>query len=87
MEETRMRTQSTEAPTALEPQPAFSSTKAAMGANASVPDSETEPIDIDELLAYNPVPFRRVITVAVRYRQVGKLEPLPFPLTDEEAEA
>ena len=47
-------------------------------------NSEGSPeVDLDELLDYRPVPPRRVVTMSVRYRQLGRGRPLPYPLEED----
>ena len=50
------------------------------------PDGATdEEWDLDDLLAYRPVPPRRIVTISVHYRQLGRGRPLPYML-DEDGE-
>ena len=77
----------TDPPTPREPEATFSPTLPAVGANGNRPEPEAETIDLDELLAYDSVPPRRTVRIEVCYRSTGKLEPLPYPLADEEGAA
>ena len=41
--------------------------------------------DLDDLLVYQPVPPRRIVTISVQYRRLGRGRPLPY-LRDEDGE-
>jgi hypothetical protein len=41
---------------------------------------------VDELVDYGPVPPRRIITISVRYRNLGRGRPLLYPLEEETEE-
>jgi hypothetical protein len=51
------------------------------GASA-VPSEETEELVLDDLLAYQPVPPRRVTRISVRYLLQGRGRPLPYTLDE-----
>jgi hypothetical protein len=54
--------------------------------NGAPPDGAAdEERDLDDLLAYQPVPPRRIVTISVRYRPLGRGRPLPYVL-DEDGE-
>ncbi len=57
----------------------------ARGSDA-VPIEETAEPPLDELLAYEPVPPRRVMRISVRYHLQGRGEPLPYFLGEAERE-
>jgi hypothetical protein len=41
--------------------------------------------NLDDLLTYQPVPPRRIVTISIHYRRLGRGRPLPY-LLDEDAE-
>jgi hypothetical protein len=45
--------------------------------------STTEESNLDDLLDYQPVPPRRVVTVSVQYRHLGRGRPLPYQIEDD----
>ena len=45
--------------------------------------ADIEP-DLDELLAYESVPFRKTVMIPVRCNLAGRLQPLPYPFEEEE---
>ncbi len=49
-------------------------------------ETRIEDVELEELLNYQPVPPRRVVTMAVPYRQVGRGRPLPYHLEEDGAE-
>jgi hypothetical protein len=49
-------------------------------------EGRTKQGDLDELLDYQPVPPRHVVTTLMRYRQVGRGRPLPYHLEEDGAE-
>jgi hypothetical protein len=54
------------------------------GVNRAPTDSATdEECDLDDLLAYQPVPPRRIVTISVHYRRLGRGRPLPYLLDEE----
>ena len=53
------------------------------GANGAPADGATEEWDLDELIGYMPVPPRRVVTISVPYRRVGRGRPLLYPLEED----
>jgi hypothetical protein len=54
------------------------------GANGAPADGVTEESDLDELLDYKHVPPRRVVTISVQYRYLGRGRPLPYLVEDDE---
>jgi hypothetical protein len=56
-------------------------TKPSRGADA-VPGEETEELVLDDLLAYQPVPPRRVTRISVQYHLQGRGRPLPYSLNE-----
>jgi hypothetical protein len=48
----------------------------------AVPSEETEELGLDDLLAYHPVPPRRVTRISVRYLLQGRGRPLPYTLDE-----
>jgi hypothetical protein len=48
----------------------------------AVPSEETEERGLDDLLAYQPVPPRRVTPISVRYLLQGRGRPLPYTLDE-----
>jgi hypothetical protein len=46
---------------------------------------ENEERDREESLDYEPIPLRKRQAVLVRFRQGGRLQPLPYSLDDEDA--
>lgn len=56
----------------------------AQATNGAPGDGTTEESDLDDLLDYQPVPPRRVVTISVRYRHLGRGRPLPFRTEDGE---
>jgi hypothetical protein len=46
-------------------------------------DSTTEESNLDDLLNYQPVPPRRVVTISVQYRHLGRGRPLLYQLEDD----
>jgi hypothetical protein len=59
-------------------EPADSQPLPAQAANGAPGDCTTEESDLGDLLDYQPVPPRRVVTISVRYRHLGRGRPLPF---------
>jgi hypothetical protein len=47
-------------------------------------DGPADEPNLEELLDCYPVPFRRTVTVAVRYQLTGRRKPLPLPLDEAE---
>jgi hypothetical protein len=54
------------------------------GANGAPADGTTEESDLDDLLDYKHVPPRRVVTISVQYRNLGRGQPFPYPVEDDE---
>jgi hypothetical protein len=54
------------------------------GANGAPVDGMTEESELDDLLDYEHVPPRRVVTISVQYRYLGRGQPLPYPVEDDE---
>jgi hypothetical protein len=46
-------------------------------------DSTTEESNLDDLLNDQPVPPRRVVTISVQYRHLGRGRALPYQLEDD----
>jgi predicted DNA-binding antitoxin AbrB/MazE fold protein len=43
--------------------------------------------EFDEAVAYNPIPLRACRMIKVKYRNIGKLPPVPYHLDEDELEA
>jgi hypothetical protein len=56
----------------------------AKGANGARANGVTEESDLDDLLNYKHVPPRRIVTISVQYRHIGRGRPLPYPVEDDE---
>jgi len=52
-------------------------------ANGAPTDGATEELDLDDLLEYQPVPPRRVTRISVRKRWLGRGQPLPYLLDED----
>jgi hypothetical protein len=66
-------------------EPTDSRTLPVQGTNGAPVDDTTEESNLDELRDFKPVPPRRVVTISIRYRHVGRGQPLPYRL-DEDGE-
>ena len=64
-------------------EPVDSQAAPAQCADGAPSDSTTEESNLDDLLNYQPVPPRRVVTISVRYRHLGRGRPLPYQLEDD----
>ena len=56
----------------------------AQAANGAPCDGTIEESHLDDLLEYQPVPPRRVVTISVRYQHLGRGRPLPYRVEDGE---
>ncbi len=54
------------------------------GANGARANGVTEEAELDDLLDYKNVPPRRVVTISVQYRRLGRGRPLPYTVEDDE---
>ena len=61
-------------------EPADPRTVPTQGAHGAPVDGTTEESDLDDLLDYKHVRPRRVVTVSVPYRRLGRVRPLPYPV-------
>jgi hypothetical protein len=50
------------------------------------PTGAADEPNLGELLDYHAVPFKRTMTMAVRYLWTARMKPRPFPLHEAEAE-
>jgi hypothetical protein len=69
--------------TSIPDEPADPQTVPIEGANGALADGMAEESDLDELLDYKHVPPRRVVTISVQYRYLGRGQPLPYPVEDD----
>jgi hypothetical protein len=53
------------------------------GVNGMNSEGSSEEVDLDALLDYRSVPPRRVVTMSVHYRQLGRGRPLPSTLEED----
>jgi len=53
--------------------------------NGDHADGAAEEFDLDDLVDYEPVPPRRVVSITNQYRRIGRGRPLPYIL-DEDGE-
>jgi hypothetical protein len=56
------------------------------GTNGNSHDGGIDEAEREELLNYRPVPPRRVVTMPVQYRQLGRGRPLPYHLEEDPEE-
>ncbi len=70
--------------TNIRDEPADPQAVPAQGANGGPVDRMTEESELDDLLDYKHVPPRRVVTISVQYRHLGRGRPLPYPIEDDE---
>ncbi len=45
-------------------------------------DGAAEGSDLDDLVDYKPVPRRRMVSISIQYRQIGRGRPLPYILDE-----
>jgi hypothetical protein len=54
--------------------------------NGDPADSAAAEFDLDDLVDYEPVPPRRVVSITIQYRQIGRGRPLPYILDEDSKE-
>jgi hypothetical protein len=65
-------------------EPADPQTMQDQGAHGAPVGGMTEESDLDDLLDYKHVPPRRVVTISVQSRHIGRGRPLPYSVEDDE---
>jgi hypothetical protein len=65
-------------------EPADAQTELAQDAKSAPGKETSEKSDLDDLLNSRAVPPRRVATISVQYRHLGRGRPLPYLLKDGE---
>lgn len=54
--------------------------------NGEAASGLADELNLDDLIDYEPVPPRRVVTISIQYRWLGRGTPRPYVLDEDSAE-